>query len=183
MDCRQSTSFRSSRCEGSSAHSPNARVTVQPRGAREEAIARYSESLAFLVVCVTLFPVCEGVEYDSFPLSSYPMFAHDRPREMVVTQALGVRHDGRREPLPPMISVGTREVLQSMVTLERAVGLGRASADAHCREVISRAAIDSDYDDLVAVELATSTFDAVAYFERGPEPLRRVLRARCEVSP
>ena len=36
--------------------------------------------------------------------------------------------------------------------------------------------------DIVMVELITSTFDSVKYFEEGPEPLSRQLHHRCEVT-
>ena len=49
-------------------------------------------------------------------------------------------------------------------------------------EIAERVAASEDLDHVVTVELLTSTFDSVRYCEDGPEPLRRDLHHRCEVS-
>ncbi len=108
------------------------------------------------------------------------MFSHGRPTpQMELTHALGVRDDGSQVPLPPMISADNREVLQAMMTIHGAVFSGRR--DAFCQEVASRVAASDELRDVRAVELVTSTFDAVRYFEQSPEPLTRRVHARCEV--
>lgn len=142
----------------------------------------YGVSVVF--IALSIYPAFEGPEYDSFPLSSYPMFSRGRPSpEMTLTHALGVRADGRRVPLPPMISAANREVLQSMMTILHGVSSGPAGARRFCADVARRVAESDDEDlrDVREVELATSTFDAVAYFERAPEPLGREIHARCAV--
>ena len=61
---------------------------------------------------------------DSFPLSTFPMFSHERPRRMTVMHAVGVDAAGERTPLSPRVSAATSEPLQSLRTLELAVQAG-----------------------------------------------------------
>ena len=131
------------------------------------------------------YPAFEGPEYDSFPLSSYPMFSEGRPTpDMTLTHALGVRPDGTHVPLSPMVASENREVLQSMMTIHHGVFSGPVRAREYCAEVAARvlASDDSELADVTAVELATSRFDAVAYFAEAPEPISREVHVRCEVA-
>ena len=93
--------------------------------ARERA---FVYAVSFVLLGATLSPLARHPDDDSFPLSTYPMFSHERPRELVMVHALGLDAQGERMPLPPMISAGNREVLQSMATLQQAVSAGRARA-------------------------------------------------------
>jgi len=127
-----------------------------------------------------LVPALRDPPADSFPLSDYPMFSQERASpEMILEQALAVLPDGRRLPLPSMVSAANHEVLQSMMTIHREVHAGTGRAQAFCRAVARRAALDDEFKRAVAVELASSRFDAVAYFEGSPEPLDRVVLVRC----
>jgi len=143
----------------------------------------YGVSLAMLALVT--YPAFEGPEYDSFPLSSYPMFSEGRPSpEMTLTHALGVRRDGTLVPLSPLVASNNREVLQSMVTIHHGVFSGPERARTFCAEVAGRVAGSSDAElgNVTAVELATSRFDAVAYFEDEPVPIDRRVHVRCEVA-
>ncbi|MEO0324308.1 MAG: hypothetical protein AAF447_15205 [Myxococcota bacterium] len=137
-------------------------------------------SLALLGAMVS--PALRDPPVDSFPLSDYPMFSLGRPSPLLdVTHALGVGADGERRALPPLLSAANREVLQSMVTLHRAVQ-GAPGAAPHCAEVAERVAADPAFADVVAVELATSRFDTVRYLARGETaPLGRRIHHRCAV--
>lgn len=134
---------------------------------------------ALLLLGTVLSPVAGHPDEDSFPLSHYPMFSHHRPRDMTIAQALGVDGAGETRPLPPMISAGNREVLQSMMTLEFAIQRGDAAGQ--CRAIVERVRADEDFADLVEVRVARSTFDVVSYFEGETEPLGRDVLARCGV--
>lgn len=145
--------------------------------ARERALV-YAVSIALLGA--TLSPLARHPDEDSFPLSTYPMFSHERPRELTMVHALGLDAEGERTPLPPMISAGNREVLQSMATLQQAVGGGRARAQ--CEEIAERVRSDGSLDEVREVEISTDTFDTVAYFaEARTEPLARHVHVRCGV--
>jgi hypothetical protein len=147
---------------------------------REKAFA---VSLGLGVLFAVASPAFRDPPRDSFPLSDYPMFSRGRPDTgLVVVQALSVTADGVRAPLPPRVSAATYEVLQSMVVLERAVQGGRASAHAYCETTAERVRDASgELGDVALVELATSRFDVIHYFDVAPEPLAREVHARCVV--
>ena len=132
-------------------------------------------TLAFLALVVS--PAFRDPPRDSFPLSDFPMFSQGRPSpRFTVTHALGVDAGGARRPLSPWIAAGNREVLQAMVWLSAAT----ADPTASCRAIAARVAAHGS-PDVRFVELATSDFDAVAYFVSAREPLTRRVHARCEV--
>ncbi|MFK7998505.1 MAG: hypothetical protein AB8H86_02870 [Polyangiales bacterium] len=137
---------------------------------------------ALALLAIVFVPVSWEPHEDSFPLSSYPMFSHGRPSPVLtLMHAVGVRADGSREPLSPMLSAGNREVLQSLRTIEIGVQHG---ADAFCAEVAGR--IRAAGEDYAEVELATDTWDTVVYFasEDPQDSLQEhVIHARCEVAP
>jgi hypothetical protein len=143
-----------------------------------------TRALVYLASAVMLalvaYPAFRDPPADSFPLSDYPMFSHGLASpEFTLSHALGVRADESTVPLSPMVSAGNREVLQSMMTIHHAIADGRAMS--FCHEVAARVATSDDFDDVRRVRIATSRFDAVAYFERGPEPLQRTVHAECSV--
>lgn len=141
----------------------------------------YAYVVSVVLIALVISPALRDPPVDSFPLSDYPMFSHGRPSpEMTLTHAHGVSADGEREPLSPMVSSANREVLQSMMTISNEVHGGRAAP--FCVEIAERVAAEPDLDHIETVELITSTFDSVAYFLEGPEPLHRELHHRCRVS-
>ena len=150
---------------------------ADPRGWRVAA-ALFSLTL----LGVVFVPVTWEAHEDSFPLSSYPMFSHGRPSPVLtIVHAIGIRPGGVREPLSPMLSAGNREVLQSLRTIEIGVQHG---ADAFCAEVVSR--VREAGEDYAQVEIATDTWDAVAYFasDDPQDSLQQHdVHARCEVAP
>jgi hypothetical protein len=149
-------------------------------GAREKAFA-LAVGLGFLAAVAS--PAFRDPPYDSFPLSDYPMFSRGRPdTTLVLSQALGVMDDGRRVPLPPTISADTYEVLQSMAVIDQAIRSGREGAAAFCRAAAERArAAEGELEGVRVVELATSRFDVLRYYDGHPEPQAREVHVRCEV--
>ncbi|MEM9195840.1 MAG: hypothetical protein AAGF12_42130 [Myxococcota bacterium] len=134
------------------------------------------------MVAATLWPAFRDPPRDSFPLSDYPMFSAGRTDPtLVLSHVLGVDDEGNRTPIPPRVSAGTFEVLQSLVMIRQAVHSGLALT--FCAEVAERVR-DSSSEELRRVErleVVTSTFDSVAYFESDGTPTSRVVHARCEV--
>lgn len=142
----------------------------------------FAWALTVGLVALTCWPMTWS-QGDSFPHSRFPMFSSLRPREMMLTHALGVLPDGRRIPLPPILSAGNRAVLQSEKFVRRGIETDGA---AYCAQVAQRVAAsdDADFAAVEAVELATSSFDTVGYFDVPAEsraPLGRHVHARCEV--
>lgn len=141
-------------------------------------------ALAYLLVLgavASALRFADPYAHDDFPLSSFPMFARGRKeRTYEMAHALAVLPGGARVPVEPAL-VGTREVLQSKATVEGALGRGQGAA--LCAEIAAR--LPSGPDETARathVELVTSVFDVVAYFEEGRRaPLSRAVHARCAV--
>jgi hypothetical protein len=145
----------------------------------------FAHFFSLLLLGAMLAPALRDPPVDSFPASDYPMFSQERASpEMILEQALAVFPDGRRLPLPSMISADNREVLQSMVTIRREVHAGAERAAIFCAAVAGRLqnAHEPDFEGALGVEIASSRFDAVAYFEGSTEPLDRVVLVRCPVA-
>ncbi len=139
-------------------------------------------ALGGLVLALVLSPLCRPPGADSFPFSSYPMFAHGRPTaETLVHHLLAVTADGARRPVPPRL-VANDEVLQAAETLRKAIRGGKRPSAALCRSVAARLADDPAWSDVVRLELVSERFDAIAYFAGDTAPIAAPrVRARCKV--
>src|SRR5687768_1286240 len=97
--------------------------------------------LSIALVAIVLEPVLRSPRDDGFPLSTFPMFATPRPSRVAVSYARGVTGDGRRRDLTPR-HLGTSEVMQAFVMLQRAVDAGPAARQALCQAIATRVARD-----------------------------------------
>ena len=114
---------------------------------------------------------------DSFPLSSFPMFA--RPRGQPTLYALAARAaDGSERRLPPS-ALGSSEVLQAKVLIQRSVEQGPAAMRALCREVAARVAAAGA--DVRSIEIVRRRFDPIGYFVTGPTPIEQARLESCPV--
>lgn len=131
---------------------------------------------------LSLSPMCRATDYDSFPFSSFPMFAHGRKDAVTtVNRVVAVLSDGERVALPPR-ALGSDEVLQADATLRHAIRRGKKASAALCKTVAARVAADSALADAVTVELVSERHDALAWFAGDHTPLSKPkLRARCKV--
>lgn len=119
---------------------------------------------------------------DSFPLSTFPMFSRPKPDPgLVLTQVLAVLPDGSRQPLPPRLATGNEEVIQTLRMIRDQVYGEKKRAAAFCEDVAARVreAPKEPWNEAVAIEIARSHFDTVAYFETTPEPVTRKVLLRC----
>jgi hypothetical protein len=136
-----------------------------------------------LVAAAVLWPAAAFPDGDDFPLSPYPMFARDRGRASAIATVVGVDDEGRVQRLSPQLVNGTREIVQAAAVVAHEVAAGQAAR--LCREVAARAAALAPRGGragaLVAVEVVTETYDAVAWFDGDREPLARVVHASCPV--
>lgn len=136
---------------------------------------------ANLVTIATLGAVLSPVvrDTDGFPLSNYPMFSSRRDSAVQIHHVVAWSREGAHRPVSPEL-VGTDEIMQAHRTIKIAVRQGRA--DSLCREVAKRIARDTRaWLDVDALVVRTDRYDAVAYFQVGPKPLRTTVRAQCEV--
>ncbi|MEZ4381964.1 MAG: hypothetical protein R3A79_11505 [Nannocystaceae bacterium] len=146
---------------------------MSPRGS-----AAYAYVVSALLLAVVAYPLTQGPRYDSFPWSSYPMFARDRPRDAKVAHVVALSDDGRHRPVPPPL-VANDEVLQAAATIRAAIRRGRAPA--LCTEVAVRVAAASAWDDFTWLEVATDRYDVVEYFGGAVVPRDRDIHARCRI--
>ncbi|MGD8606815.1 MAG: hypothetical protein PVH21_05940 [Myxococcales bacterium] len=141
--------------------------------------------VSLVLTCLVLWPAFLDPSEDSFPLSTYPMFSRAKTDpSLVLTQALAVMPDGARKPLPPKLSTGNEEVIQSMkIIVDNTYG-GGERAEQFCRDIASRVAAtaSSPWSEAAAIELARSHFDTVAYFEESPRPRHRRTLYRCPIA-
>ena len=131
-------------------------------------------AVSVLAVTAVLSPVLH--ERDSYPLSTYPMFSHDRGRVAVIDTAVGWDGEGRRRRLNPTLIAGGIEVIRAAVTVSRSITNGDTGA--LCAEIAQRAA---GRRDLVRIEVVSETHDVVRHFTESAEPLTVTVHASCPV--
>lgn len=152
-------------------------------GAAIEAPMIYSRTWAYCVsaagVCATLWPALATAPQtqDSFPLSTYPMFAAHRG-EAWVHQVIGVDVTGAAHVLPPKF-LGTSEVLQAKVLIRRAAQGSKSRRLRLCRSVADR--VEREGLPYRYVEIVTARFDPIDYLTISPEPVSRRRLLRCKV--
>lgn len=133
--------------------------------------ARWGITAALAIAIVS--PVFRDRTWDSFPISSFPMFSRgDLGTRVSLGHVILVNPDGTRRPAPPSV-VGTPEPMMAVKVVENA--LARDEAEGLCERIAGRV------ERGVEVEIVVSVFDTTKYF---PDrvPLERTVRARCKSS-
>lgn len=137
----------------------------------------YVLGLGLLVV--VLSPLFWERGKDSFPISSYPMFARPRPKT-VVSFADAVDARGHAQRLAPEF-VANDEVMQAAHTVRNAIDAGSERLTALCDRIAARVARDPQLSALVRVRLIQARFDSVGYFAHAPEPEESTVHYECPV--
>lgn len=120
--------------------------------------------VAMLVAAIiTLSPVLRAPTSDSYPLSTYPMFARDRGAQHWLPAVVAIDADGLPVRLSPELIAGTDEPVLASVTVSRAIRSG--TADQLCADVARR------LDDGRRVEVRREQHDVVATIADGAGPL------------
>jgi hypothetical protein len=138
-------------------------------------------ALPLLATGLVLAPAFGPLSNDSFPLSTYPMFAATRGRPRM-GQILGVDAQGTTHRLSPEL-LGSSEVLQAKALVERAINGGAKQRDAFCAAVAARVRKQGNPLTLKRLDLAKVRFDPIEYFTVGPTPIERDVVASCSVGP
>ena len=131
------------------------------------------------VVALVASPGFQHPDDDSYPLSTYPMFARTRGKpwldfvEGVDERALAVR-------LPPRV-VANDEVMQAAASVRRAVGQGPAGLAPFCTSIAARVAESRELTQVRKVRIVGARFDPLRYFVEGPAPEERSLHWQCDV--
>ena len=124
-------------------------------------------------------PALRSGAKDSYPLSTYPMFAAKRsnPR-LYIAEAVSV--DGSRARLAPNY-LGTDEVMQAAVLVRRAVRASEQRTQQLCEDIAQRVRQSRELASVRFIELTSAEYDPVAYFVSRAEPEHPALHVRCPV--
>lgn len=140
--------------------------------------SRHRWSIAtVLVVAVLAAPVV--LDRDSFPLSTYPMYAPSRPGAVDLPTAVGVDAAGATHRLSLGLIGASDDPLIVSGALREAIARGEAPR--RCREIASRVARSDLARPLVAVEVVVERVDVVAHVRDEDALLDRSVEARCAV--
>lgn len=134
--------------------------------------------VTIVLIGAVLSPLHRDPNDDGFPLSTYPMFAHDKGRDLVLGYALGLTATGERRYLTPRI-VGSGEVLQALRIVERALRDPR-ELGALCTRIAARVRDHEDYRDVVTISIVRGIHDVVDFLVRDRIGSEKE-RARCAV--
>ncbi len=136
---------------------------------------RFAIVFSVLLVVLVAAPMFGPAGDDSYPLSSYPMFASDRGEVSRFYSAVGLHTRGDRDTLSPRLVGGTSEIVHAAETIR--VASQRGTVDGLCDEIAGRL----DADDYEYVEVVRDRIDAVGWFDGRREPIDTELLARCPV--
>ncbi len=121
---------------------------------------------------IVVAPLLRAPHNDTYPLSTYPMFATDRGADHTIATAVSIDALGEVSRLSPKLIAGTDEVVLAAVTVARAVA--RGEADELCAEILDR------IDRPAHIVIRSETLDVVAHVVDGVEPTRIEVHAECE---
>ncbi len=142
-------------------------------------VQRVAGVLAFIALTsAMLWPLTFAAGTDSFPLSSFPMFATARNPILEAVSVHAVLPSGERARLPPGLAAGTPEVLQARALIHRAVTTNRQTMEVLCRKALTRSQSAWKLPP-IAVELRYERYDARAYYRGQREPLKEKLLHCC----
>ncbi|MDB4991492.1 MAG: hypothetical protein JWN04_6670 [Myxococcaceae bacterium] len=131
------------------------------------------------LLALVIAPALGSPDDDSYPFSTYPMFARDRGKPWL-DFVEGVDARGDAVHLPPAL-VASDEVMQAAASVRRAVSAGPAGLVPFCAQIAARVAASSDAQSVREVRIVGARFDPVRYFVEGPTPEGRVEHFRCAV--
>lgn len=144
----------------------------------------FEVGVTIALASAVLFPVTKSPGWDSFPISSYPMFSRgDLGTSVSVSHVVLVTSAGERRPAPPAL-VGTPEPMVAKALVETAIARGDTAG--LCARVAARAKAEGET--AARVEVATSVFDTKAYFSsdavvarEARSPSNRSVHASCAI--
>ena len=126
-----------------------------------------------------LSPAFRAPTDDSFPLSTYPMFAYKRQKTRLF-HVDALDRAGQRHRLAPEL-VANEEAMQAAQTVRKAVQAGPTRMTLLCERVAKRLTHDSTYAALVRVRVVEGLFDSLGYFVGDSEPEQLVVHHECAV--
>lgn len=135
------------------------------------------------LVVATAAPLLRDARHDSYPLSTYPMFARVL-RQPTLTFAEGLTKSDHAVRLPPEM-IANDEPMQAMRTLKLTANGGRPALKRLCSAIAERVAVTSRYAEVQRVRIARARFDPLAYFEADSprEDQERLVECRVRRKP
>jgi hypothetical protein len=108
-------------------------------------------------------PLLRDATHDSYPFSTYPMFARVL-RQPRLTFAEGLTKSGESLRLPPEM-IANDEPMQAMRTLKLTANDGPQALKQLCSAIAARVAATPRYAEVRRVRIARARFDPLRYFE------------------
>jgi hypothetical protein len=132
-------------------------------------------TLAVLAPCLSAAPFAD----DSFPFSTYPMFARVIEKRVIVF-ADGVTSETESQRLGPEL-VANDEPMQAQRTLRLASTSGRKALRTLCARIAQRVAQKRELRAVSRVRIVQGVFDPVKYFEGDSAAESREILTECKV--
>ena len=126
---------------------------------------------AVIAAAVVLSPLLREPRNDTYPLSTFPMFATDRGEEHYLDTAVMIVDDGSVRRLSPELIAGTDEPVLAAVTLTR--GIRRSDAAVMCEEIAARIGGSA------VVEVRTEHHNVIDFIADDAPPIGITTHARC----
>ncbi len=118
--------------------------------------------LPVAVVCALLYPLTWSAPRDSFPLSSYPMFARAQTSPVMSLEYFVIERRGEGRVYVAPEYVANAEVLQARAVIARAARGGRSARQRLCEQVAARLA-EAGVRVGGTLRMVRGKHDAVAY--------------------
>lgn len=131
------------------------------------------------LVAATAAPGFGDPGKDSYPFSTYPMFARPRGKALVYF-AEGINGPGAAVRIRPEL-VANDEVMQASQSIRRAVFAGGRTLALFCDRIALRVLAAPEHADVLTIQIVGARFDPLKYFDVGPEPQEREVHQRCLV--
>lgn len=126
----------------------------------------------------TAAPLLRDARQDSFPFSTYPMFARTiDKRWLLFAEGVSKRETVR---LGPEL-VANDEPMQAMRTLKLAARQGGPALERVCARIAARVAGSASLRSVKRVRVVRALFDPIAYFEVLAAPEQREILEECRV--
>jgi hypothetical protein len=116
---------------------------------------------------------------DSYPFSTYPMFAHPMGKRAIVF-AEGVARGETVRLVPELVA--NDEPMQAQRTLRAAAASGAVALRELCARIAERVAQREELSAIRRVRLVRGSFEPIAYFEKQRAPEHSEVLRECRVA-
>jgi hypothetical protein len=137
--------------------------------------------LSLLLILAVAWPVrlnWTQKKPDSFPLSYYPMFSHDRQGRADVTYLVGVSGSGERQYLPYQLA-GTGGMNQVRKTILKR---SKKKPDALCQKVARNLTKSPELAGIQTVKVIRSQFEFDRFYTGDKMPSTSTVLCQCDVN-